>query len=147
MDDKIATVAEFSRPKLVDDIRQFLSLASHYRCFIKGYAARSLDTASKEGRSLSLGQRPRKHCQRLETYTHAHAPILTFSNFKDPFLQTDPRMSNIAARLTYMDNTGKKARYSLWQWGSAGNNKKKKVIYTSRDPRACLGIATVIVQQ
>ncbi len=95
--------------KTVEKVRSFIGLAGYYRPFIKSFAARAspLTKLSKKSESFHWGSEHDNSFKDL-IYALAHAPVLIFPNFKDPFLiYTDPSTVGIGAVLIQTDGAGK----------------------------------------
>ncbi len=110
VDDKVAAVADFPKPKTVNNVRSFLGLAGYYRSFIKDFSARAypLTQLLKKDVLFHWGKEQENSFKDLK-HALTHAPILTFPDFKDPFLlQTDASMSGIGAVLMQIGDTGKR---------------------------------------
>ncbi len=108
-DDKITAVANFPQPKTVENVRSFLGLAGYYRPFIKSFAARAspLTKLLKKSEPFHWGSEQDNSFKDLKCAL-THAPVLTFPNFKDPFLiYTDASTIGIGAVLTQLTVQGK----------------------------------------
>ncbi len=87
VDDKIAAVVKFPQPKTAENVRSFLGLAWYYRPFIKSFAARAnpLTKLLKKKEPFHWGSDQDKSFKDLKQAL-TQAPVLTFPDFKDPFL-------------------------------------------------------------
>ncbi len=87
VDNKIAAVTKFPQPKTVGNVRSFLGLAGYYRPFIKSFAERAnpLTKLLKKIEPFHWDSELEKSFQDLKQAL-TQAPVLTFPDFKDPFL-------------------------------------------------------------
>ncbi len=101
VDDKTVAVAKFPQPKTVENVRSFLGLAGYYRPFIKSFAARAnpLTKLLKKNEPFHWGSDQDNSFKDLKQAL-THAPVLTFPDFKDPFvIYTDASTLGIGAVL------------------------------------------------
>ena len=100
--EKTAKVADWPTPTTVQQLQQFLGLASYYRRFVKDFSLISapLHRLTERGREF---QWTNECAQAFSTLKHhlTHTPVLTFPDFTKPFtLDTDASHSGIGAVLS-----------------------------------------------
>ena len=95
----ITAVQEFSNPKSVKDVRQFLGLSSFYRKFVPSFAkiAGPLHTLTRKNAPFNWTEQCQKAFNLLKQKL-TEAPILAYPNFYNGFiLETDASCSGLGA--------------------------------------------------
>ena len=96
-DTNVKAIAEYAPPKTYTEIRAFLGLVRHYRCFIKGFAqiAQPLNEhlagegASRKSERVSLSKEALESFECLKQAC-MNSPVLAFADYtKDFLLETD----------------------------------------------------------
>ncbi len=84
MDDKIAAIKNFPRPKTVENVRSFVGLCSYYRSFIDSFSKMASPlTPSQEGCVLSLGFSSREGLSRLKGSAN-ECPCISLPGLQSP---------------------------------------------------------------
>ena len=100
--ERIAAVREYTTPRLVKEVRQFLGLASYYRRFVKGFAkiAQPLHALTQKGAPFVWTP----ECQVAFTQLQQkliESPVLEYQDFaKDFTLETDASAMGLGAVLS-----------------------------------------------
>ena len=119
-------IAKYAPPQTYTEIRAFLGLVGHYRCFLKGFAqiAQPLteylagEGASQKSERVSLSKRALKAFEALKQAC-MHSPVLAFADYtKDFLLETDAFKGGIGS--SSFPETGRwmVSPSSLWQLGT-----------------------------
>ncbi len=141
VDDKTAAVAQFPRPKTVENLRSLSGLAAYYRLFIKNFAVRAnpLTQLLKKDTPFHWGSEQESSFKDLK-HALTHAPVLVFLNFDDPFIIfTDASGAGIGAVLMQTDSAGK--QHVIAFASCALTPAEKKNILLLRDSGRGLGTA------
>jgi len=97
--DKTSRVSSWPIPKSVQEVQQFLGLASYYRRFVHDFAtiARPLQRLTEQGRAFSWSLQ----CDTAFATLLTSAPILVYPDYSKPFmLDTDASQEGIGAVLS-----------------------------------------------
>ena len=100
--DKTSRVSSWPIPKSVQEIQQFLGLASYYRRFVRDFAtiARPLQRLTEQGRAFSWSLECDTAFATLKSRLTS-APILVYPDYSKPFLlDTDASQEGIGAVLS-----------------------------------------------
>lgn len=101
MPEKVAAIRDFPRPTNIHELRSFLSLASYYRRFIRGFSttAGPMTELLQKKVKWHWGEQQEQAFVELRTAL-ASPPVLAFPNFNLPFeLHTDASTFGISAIL------------------------------------------------
>ena len=107
-------IAEYAPLKTYTEIRTFLGLVGHYRCFIKGFAriAQPLNEnlvgegASRKSEQVSLSEEALEAFERLKQAC-MNSPVLAFTDYtKDFLLETDALKEGLGAVLSQKQEDG-----------------------------------------
>ncbi len=109
MDDKIAAIKNFPRPKTVENVRSFVGLYGYYRSFINSFSkmASPLTHLLRKDVSFHWDSLQEKTFQDLKVAL-TNAPVLAFPDYSLPFiLYTDASFLGVGAVLMQHNVHGK----------------------------------------
>ena len=123
-DTNVKAIAEYASPKTYTEIRAFLGLVGHYRCFIKGFAQITQplnehlagEGASRKLERVSLSKEALKAFELLKQAC-MDSPVLAFADYtKDFLLETDTSKEGLGAVLSQKQEDGwfHLVAYSSW---------------------------------
>ena len=110
----VKAIAEYAPPQTYTEIRAFLGLVGHYRCFIKGFAqiAQPLNEhlagegTSRKSEQVSLSEGALKAFEMLKQAC-MNSPVLAFTDYtKDFLLETDTSKEGLGAVLSQKQEDG-----------------------------------------
>ena len=110
----VRAIAKYAPPQTYTEIRAFLGLVGHYRCFIKGFAqiAQPLNEhlagegASQKSEQVLLSEEALKAFEELKQAC-MQSPVLAFADYtKDFLLETDASKEGLGAVLSQKQEDG-----------------------------------------
>ena len=113
-DINVKAIAEYAPPKTYTEIRAFLGLVGHYRCFIKGFARITQplnehlmgEGACRKAERVSLSEEALKAFKMLKQAC-MNTPVLAFANYTKEFLlETNASKQGLGAILSQKQEDG-----------------------------------------